>query len=112
VCAVPADRSAENARAGVIALDAPISPAAAKALLRRAGTLLGAGGCQELICDVRGRPDLSLISVLARLALMTRRSCACLRIRSAGTTGQELADLVTLVGLECLDRLDDRLDER
>lgn len=100
-----ADRRAEKARPAVIAVNAPISPGAAKEILRQAKTLLVSRGYGEIICDVSGRPDLSLIDVLARLALLTQRSHACLRIRAVGSSGEALAELLALTGLECVNRL-------
>lgn len=92
----------------VIAVDAPISPDAAKEILRRAKTLLVARGYGEIVCDVSGRPDLSLVDLLARLALLTQRSQARLRIRAVGESGAGLADLLALTGLECVNQLEAR----
>jgi hypothetical protein len=105
VFAVAPDRGAEGIRSVVIALDAPLSPAASKAAFRQVETLLSAGGYVEIVCDVSGRPDLGLIDVLARLALLTQRSRVCLRVRPVGDTSEHLAELVALTGLECLDQL-------
>jgi hypothetical protein len=91
-------------RSVVIALDAPLSPGASKAVFRHVETLLGAGGRLQIICDVSGRPDLGLIDVLARLALLTQRSRVCLRVRPVGDTSEYLAELVALTGLECLEQ--------
>jgi hypothetical protein len=108
VLAVAAERRADKVRAAVITVDAPISPGVAKEILRQAKTLLAASGYDEIICDVSGRPDLSLVDVLARLALLTQRSQACLRIRAVGASSEGLADLLALTGLECVNQLEAR----
>src|SRR5258708_5592199 len=58
----------------------------------------------ELTCDVRGRIDLSVIDVLARLQLLARRSGVSLRIRAADNTGEALRSLLTLTGLDCVEQ--------
>jgi hypothetical protein len=102
---VAADTGADGARQAVLAIDAPLAAGAARVLLRQAEILL-AGGYLQIICDVSGRPDLSLIDVLAKLTLLTQRSQAGLRIRAVGGGSTGLADLLALTGLDCLNALE------
>jgi hypothetical protein len=102
---VTADEAAREP--AVILLHSPLSPARAEAVCGQVQLLLAIGGCEIVICDVSGRPDLRTVDVLARLALLTRRGNVRLVIRPCAGTSQHLELLVALTGLEVLHRLSD-----
>jgi hypothetical protein len=85
-------------------LEGPLTPFQVGVVCRRAELMLTGARGQELICDVSGHPDLSVIDVLARLALLTQRFQARLQIRASGDAAADLANLVALTGLELLNR--------
>ncbi|MEU0160479.1 STAS domain-containing protein [Streptomyces sp. NPDC006261] len=62
-------------------------------------------------CDVGGaeRPDLALVEVVARLALVARRTGRQLRLRRVGPELQGLLDLVGLADVVALEGSEERV---
>jgi hypothetical protein len=54
-------------------------------------------GAAEIVCDPQGRLDLSVVDIVARLRLITRRRGAVLRLR---TGGGDIEDLLCFAGLD------------
>jgi hypothetical protein len=80
----------------VVVVCGPVDEQQAARVLLLARELLHAGAT-EIVCDPRGRVDLSVVDVLARLRLLTRRGGAGLRLRAPGC---EVEELLSFAGLD------------
>ena len=91
----PATRAQQ--REVVVQLCGPILPTEAGRLCAQVRALLSADCTRDVVCDVQGMPDLSVVDALARLQLTARRFDRRVRVRSAGP---DLRGLLALTGLQ------------
>lgn len=87
----------------VVDVRSPLSPAGTELLCARVRRLLLAEPRSGVVCSVTGRPDLTLVDALARIALLADRAGACLTVRADGT---DLSRLLDLTGLAAVVRLE------
>lgn len=80
----------------LLVLRGPLANPGAQAICDRTEALI-AGGVREIVCDLQGVVDLSVIDTLARLRLLTRRSGAGLRMLSPD---EEVESLLAYCGLD------------
>lgn len=81
----------------VVRLSAPISPPEAAALCAAIRQRLASGSSRMVVCHVLGPVDLSVVGVVARMQLMSRRLRIPLQVH---TWSSGLSDLLTLTGLD------------
>jgi len=82
-----------------VELRGPLTEHQAEQLCGRVEAQLSLGAPREIRCHIRGTVDLSIVDVLARLALIAQRLGRCLDVRS---TGGDLEALLVLTGLEVI----------
>lgn len=85
--------------AAVLEVRGPLCPRDVLVLCERAGELLRHG---DLVCELRGSVDLSVVHALARIALLAKRQQACVSV-----TGED-EGLLALTGLEVLRQAEAR----
>ena len=83
---------------GTIEVCGPVVPGDCVDLVARAEQLLQDGSVPELVCEVTGRMDLSVVDCLARLQLVARRHKVLLRV-VIQSSEEELSSLLTYLGL-------------
>ena len=83
---------------GTVELSGPVAPGRAGAVLRRATSLLADPAIGELVCELSGKVDLSVVDALARLQLIANRRGVVLRVR-VQSAGAELGPLLYYLGL-------------
>lgn len=81
----------------VVRLSAPISPPEAAALCVAIQQRLATGSGRVVVCHVLGPVDLSVVGVVARMQLMSRRLRTPLQLR---TWSPALSELLALTGLD------------
>jgi ABC-type transporter Mla MlaB component len=84
------------ARVVVVRVTGPVSRDQAQDLYARLETQLDAQDPVCVLCRVHGHPDLSVLDVLARVALIARRRHTSVRVTS---TNGDLEGLLALTGL-------------
>jgi hypothetical protein len=86
----------------VVVICAPVDAEQARELCGQIHLLLDERGVAEVICDVHGYADLTVIDALARIHLLVARRGAQLRVLCSG---DELVELLALSGLNRLRML-------
>lgn len=81
----------------VVRLSAPITSPEAAALCAAIRQRLATGSSPAVVCHVLGPVDLSVVGVVARMQLMSRRLRTPLQIR---TWSPALSELLALIGLD------------
>jgi hypothetical protein len=81
----------------VVRLSAPISSPEAAALCAAIRQRLATGTSRVVVCHVLGPVDLSVVGVVARMQLMSRRLRTPLQVR---TWSPHLSELLALTGLD------------
>ena len=81
----------------LVVLHGPLDDAQSQAICDRAQLVLAAGSVRGVVCDLQGVVDLSVIDMLARLRLLTRRSGATLRMLSLE---EDVESLLAYCGLD------------
>jgi hypothetical protein len=81
----------------VVRLSAPITSPEASALCAAIRQRLATGASRTVVCHVLGPVDLSVVGVVARMQLMSRRLRTPLQIR---TWSPALSELLALTGLD------------
>lgn len=81
-----------------VALSGPVTPGQARRTLALADELLTDETISEIVCELSGTIDLSVVDALARLQLTARRRGVQLRVR-VNSTEAELKALLCYLGL-------------